>query len=950
MPNQINDRVSTQMRIYLFGRFRIHQGSKVIQLPTRKSEALLAYLLMNPNGHAREKLAALFWGDSSQTEARNSLRNALAVLNNKLGHDLLIADRQMVALNPENPLWVDAQVFEAQASRFLSSPSPRPGQVDIALYQEDLLADFYDDWILPMRQYYRTLFLRTLLAITQQLRSNSEYEDAIAIARKILSFDSSNERAHQHLMFFYTALGDRSAALRQYEECQKTMLEELGVEPAAETIRLYEWIKQTPAETNPLEARITNLPIPLTNFIGRRLEMNEIKLMISSTRLLTLTGPGGSGKTRLAVQIGTELLETYKDGVWWVDLASLLDKTLVNHAIAKSLGVPEVANEPLNETLYRYLKSKQLLLILDNCEHLIDSCAHIVNFLVERCDHLTILATSRESLNLTGESIYYVPTMSLPEPQQPSTMDILIGFEGIRLFVERARSVRSDFMLTEQNAAYVSQICQRLDGIPLAIELAAARVKLLTAEQIAARLDDRFQLLTGGSRMVLPRHQTLRAVMEWSSALLSEKERMLFRLLAVFSGSWGLEATEAVCSFDGRLVKGEILNLLSNLVDKSLVIREGDLDGKTRYRMLETIRQFAQDELEKAGQTNEIQKHHLDYYLRLVETVKPHLGFFLTDSEMLSWLPVFALEKDNLRAALNFCETNLSFVEAGLKMAGSLHWYYFVHNSLSEGREWIDRVLKKTGVISQAVMAQAYLTTGFLACWQGDFVSARASLERSLTLFEAIDERSGVAFSLHGLGFAANGLGEHSQAGRMFTECLRIAREIDDKWLISIALHFIAIGSSFQGDYELARAQFEESIKIMEEGKGSMQGVAFSNFHLGRISRIHGNFPEAHGYHTEGLQLFVQIGDRRGLGYSFFGFACLAQAQNDPHRAARLFGVLDAIREKSGPLLEAVLQNEYTQVKTTTQELLGEEDFIAAWSEGHAMELEQAIRFALNPK
>jgi predicted ATPase len=950
MSRQISAQDLTPIRIKLLGRFYIEQQAQLIQLSTRKTESLLAYLVLHPQPHGREKLAALFWGDSSDTEARNSLRNALAVLNKKLGHDFLLVDRQSVSVNPEYPIQVDALEFEAQAANYLAAPTSDPHLVNIKLYQNDLLSDFYDEWIFPLREHYRSLFIKTLLLIAQQMRSQSDYEKAIDHARKVITFDPANERAHQQIMFCHTAMGNRNAALKQYEECHQTLMEELGVDPTAETLALYEWIKQTPAETNPIETRITNLPISLTSFIGRKRELNEIKEKLMSTRLLTLTGPGGSGKTRLAIQLGTDLIDSFKHGVWWVDLTALTDTSLAPHSIAKSLGVREVAGQSLIETIAHFLHSKHLLLILDNCEHLIEPCTYIAHYLSERCDQLKILATSREALSVAGEQTWLVPTLSLPAPQKISVIDLLLEYEGIRLFVERARTVNTDFALTEQNASFVTQICSRLDGIPLAIELAAARTKLLAPEQIAERLNDRFQLLTNGSRTAPARHQTLRTVMDWSYDLLNEKEQRLFRSLAVFSGSWDLDATERVGSANGHLEKSEIINLLSNLVDKSLVIREGDQNGRARYRMLETIREYALEVLDDSGESYEMQKYHLDHYLKLVEAANAHLGFFLPDQETLTWLGVLIPEHDNLRAAIAFCEANPSYTEAGLKMAGCLHWYFLVHNHLSEGRDWIRKLQANKTAISPSVQAQAYLTSGFLACWQGDFTSARPNLQTSLNLFEEVQDGAGMAFSLHGLGFAANGLGEHAEAGQCFGRCLQTAREINDKWLISIALHFIAIGTSFQGNYELARSQFEECINLMQEGHGTAQGIAFSEFHIGRIARIHGDFESSFDHHKTGLELFMRMGDLRGIGYSLFGFACLAQAEGNPQRAAKLFGAMDSIRDNLGALLEAVLRLEYEQTHSVVREMLGEELFTVMWTEGHSMAVEQIVHLALSPR
>jgi predicted ATPase/DNA-binding SARP family transcriptional activator len=931
--------------MYLFGRFRIERESKSIQLSTRKTEALLAYLVLNSGKHAREKIAALFWGDSSDTEARNSLRNALAVINKKLDRDLLLADRQHVERNPDYPLWVDVLEFEKQVSGYLEDSAFDIEQVSLELYQDDLLTDFYEDWIFPLREHYHSLFLDTLLQMTQQMRSRSEYDRAVDFASKALAFDPANERAHQHLMFCYMSQGDRSAALRQFEACQQALWEELAVKPATATEALYEWIKKAPAEAKPFEAQITNLPIPLTSFIGRVRETAEVKELLVSTRLLTLTGSGGSGKTRLAIQVATDLLDAFRDGVWWVEFGALTDEALIPQAIAKTLGAQESANQPIHETLAQFLRSKELLLVMDNCEHLIDACAQTSESMLGDCPHLKILTTSREALNIHGETVWQVSTLSSPDPEHLLFVDRLMDYESIHLFVERAMAARPDFALTEDNASFVVQICHRLDGIPLAIELAAARVKIMMPEQIAARLNDRFRLLTGGSRTTLPRHQTLRAAIDWSYDLLTEQEQTLFRRLGVFSGGWTLEAAEAVCS-DG-IGAHAVLDLLTSLVDKSMAIGESGHDGESRFRMLETIREYSRKKLIESGKESEIRTRHLDYYLGLIEIANPHLGFFLPDKEMGAWLEILGSELDNLRTALKFSQTELTYLEAGLRLAGNLHWFWLARGQLSEGRDWLDRILARSSSASTSVLALAWLSAGFLGCWQGDFAAARTSLEKSLVLYEEVNEKPGIAFSLHGLGFAANGLGEHALASPLFARGLEIAREIDDKWLISFTLHFIAIGTSFQGKHELARAQFKECIQLVKDGNGNAQGIAFSLFHLGRIARLQGDYALANTNHAESVQMFWQMGDRRGIGYSLAGFACLAFAEEDIERAARLFGAVDSLREELGALLEVILENEYERAKTATKEILGEDEFNTIWSSGYGWSVEHAIQYAL---
>jgi len=549
-------------------------------------------------------------------------------------------------------------------------------------------------------------------------------------------------------------------------------------------------------------------------------------------------------------------------------------------------------------------------------------------------------------LNIIGEQVWNVPTLTLPDPQRLSLVEMLMEYEGIRLFVERAKAVNSDFVLTNENASFVAQICSNLDGIPLAIELAAARIKLLSPEQIAVRLNDRFQFLTGGSRTALPRHQTLQAVMDWSFNLLNEKEQLVFQKLSVFSGGWNLDAAEEICS-DEHISSNEILELLSNLVDKSLVIKDGVHNGTARYRMLETIRQYAQGALQGSGNLIEVQERHLTYFSKLAQAANPHLGFFLPDRDMLTWMNILVPELDNIRSALNFSKANRNHSAAGLEMASNLHWFWLVSNQLTEGYDWINVLLMENSNLTKQMQAQALISAGFIACWRGDFASARPTLEKSLSLFEELEDKAGIAFSLHGQGFAANGLGEPERAGPLFGQCLQIAREIDDKWIASFALHFIAVGTSFQGNYNLARSQFEEHIKLTHEGVGNAQGIGFSHFHLGRIDRLQGDYGSAQAHLAEALQLFWQIGDKRGLGYSLFGFACLAQGLEEPDRAARLFGVVDSIRDDLGTLLEAILQIEYEHAKSAIQDALGKDFFDKEWSKGHDMTLEQAVQYAL---
>src|SRR5574341_1278944 len=542
------------LRLYLLGRFQLERNGERIQFPRRKAESLLAYLALHPEEHAREKLAALFWGDSTDADARRSLRVTLTDLRRALGEEAFIGGRDALQLNPDFPLWVDAKEFMEIGDWKLEVGLSNLKSL-VSLYQGDLLPNFYDDWSAPLRDELRELYIGGLLLGTSACRSQSNYPQAIEFARKILATDRAHEQAHQHLIFCYAAQGDRSAALEQFEACERALRDELGVEPSKETRALYETIRVRAGAASPA-ARFTNLPTPSTSFIGRAREVTTIKALLFATRLLTLTGAGGSGKTRLVLQAAKDFVaaRVFEDGVWWVELGSLDDENLAPQAVAKTLGVQESASEPLTATLAHSLRPREALLVLDNCEHLIAACASLAEGLLSQCPHVQILATSREALNIAGEMVWRVPSLALPN--SIAAPDALLRWEGIGLFVERAAAVSPDFRLTSANAKAVLQICRRLDGIPLAIELAAARLRALSVEQIAARLSSRFKLLTSGTRTALPRQQTLRALMDWSYDLLSEPERVLFRRLAGFVGGRTLEAVEAVCAHVGADTAG----------------------------------------------------------------------------------------------------------------------------------------------------------------------------------------------------------------------------------------------------------------------------------------------------------------------------------------------------------------------------------------------------------
>lgn len=428
---------------------------------------------------------------------------------------------------------------------------------------------------------------------------------------------------------------------------------------------------------------------------------------------------------------------------------------------------------------------------------------------------------------------------------------------------------------------------------------------------------------------------------------------MLLRRLSVFAGGWTLPAAEAICAGEG-LEEGEIFGLLSRLVEKSLV--EAQERGEaTRFRMLQTIRQYSKDRLLESGELGTVRTRHLDYFLRLLETADPHLGFMLPDPEMEDWLGRLDPEQDNLRAAVGWSlqqenrrpAERAALTESGLRLLSLQHAFWFARGRFSEGRTWLTRLLERNVDVPTATRAQAMLTAGYLACWQGDFAAGRSSLEEALARFRRLEDDSAIAFAIHGLGFVALGEGDAPRARSLFEESLRRSREADDRWLASFALHFLAIVLTYQGDHVRATAYFEEGNEIIQSLGGHRQGLAFSLFHLGRIARLQGDHHAARSRHEEALQLFREAGDRRGIGYSLAGFAALAAAEGDGERAARLSGAVASLEEVLGPFLEAPLQSEYDEELASVREALGEERFAAAECEGRAMNLGRAIDYAL---
>jgi predicted ATPase/DNA-binding SARP family transcriptional activator/tetratricopeptide (TPR) repeat protein len=893
----------TTLRIYLLGPMRIEQDAVPIHFPRRKVESLLAFLLLHPEQHNRDQLATLFWGDSTDAQARHSLRTAISTVRQLVSADLLLTDRDHVQLNPNFPLWTDLdELFDLENEFDYTNRDLLHAR--LALWQGELLAGFYDEWITVEREHYGTRLIKLFLQVTQNLRAASEYEQAIAVAQRLLTIDPANEYAHQHLMFCYVASGDRPAALRQYELCERALADELDASPLPETVALYHWIKQYDGDGASSAAKITNLPIPLSSFVGRTRETAEIKRLLTvslrqngkngsdkkgTVRLLTLMGAGGSGKTRLAIQTATDLIDSFDHGVWWVELAALGDGALVARAVAKVLGVRETAEVSVIQSVANFVGDKQMLVVIDNCEHLIEPCAQLASALLERCPNLQILATSREALNITGEMLWHVPTFAVPDPAKLTLVDLLINFESLRLFSERAAAVQPGFTLTADNAKAVVEICQRLDGIPLAIELAAARVKLLSVEQIATyltrELGARFELLTQGSRAAMPRHQTLRATIDWSYALLDEAERLLFRQVAVFRGGFTLELLQKVVAANrqgNQRAGASILDLLAQLVDKSLVLVEG-YGEQNRYRMLETLREYALEHFPSAAELQRYQQQHAETFLQLAEEAEPNLH----RAQQETWLNRLEAEHDNLRAALeHFLARGDS--EKALRLSTLLLRFWEVRGYVSEGRNWLKVALADRGTAPEGVLARALNAAGWLAFRQGDLAYARQVHEEALWVFELAEEEIGVADTLCYLAGIDMDQGHYERVQKRLEDALALYRVSNHQLGIANAHNRLA-NLAWDQDRFADAIEYHRSNIAIYQSLDMPLSVAHSSLGMGDNERMLDNFDSACHYYQECIRLARSVGHRGLVAASLKSLGLLASKEGD-YEQARLYG------------------------------------------------------------
>jgi predicted ATPase len=619
----------------------------------------------------------------------------------------------------------------------------------------------------------------------------------------------------------------------------------------------------------------SNLPVQPTSFVGREAQIAELEAQIDRTQLLTLTGSGGCGKTRLSLRLAERAQTRFPDGVWFAELARLSDPSLAAPTVAKALGVKETPGVPVSQSLLDALRPKALLLILDNCEHLLAACAELADTITRCCPRVKILATSREALGISGETVYRVPSLSTPDAVQAATSEGLAQYEAVQLFADRAAAAQPGFALADQNALAIARLCVRLDGIPLAIELAAARVRAMAVEQIEARLIDRFRLLTGGSRTALPRQQTLRATVDWSYDLLDAPEKALLLRLSVFAGGWSLEAAETICA-GGGIEQWQVLDLLTALVDKSLAVYEPQRGGG-RYRLLDTVRHYASDRAVELGEEGAYYAYHRNYFLRIAEEANekrkgPDQGI---------WLDRFELDHDNMRRALAHCLANSDGCEQGLRLGAALHWFWHMRGYLTEGRERLaDALARPDASLHPWARASALHGAGVLAWRQGDYAAARSHGEESLAIMRALGDRQGTASALGNLGLVAYRLGDYPSARTQLDESLALMRELGDRQGIASSLCSLGLIAYRQGDCATARALQQESLQIMRALQ-AREGIAMVLTNLGNLAHNEGDFAAARALHQESLEILREMGAREGVAMALTNLGVVACDHGD---------------------------------------------------------------------
>jgi predicted ATPase/DNA-binding SARP family transcriptional activator len=992
--------VPLSVRIQLLGGFRVVVDGRVVpETAWRLGNArrLIQILALTP-GHSlhREQIMDLFWPDLTPKAAAGNLYQVVHAARRALNAGyapesqpaaIIHLRQRVVTLEPPGNLEIDVDAFDQAAGAARQTTDPQRCREAITLYTGDLLPEqLYDDWLVARRLVLRDTVTTLLFQEARLHECNAAYDAAIAALQRVIEIQPENEQAQADLMRVLTLNGQSALALSQFKRWSEHLRHDLGEEPGDAIVRLNQDIAAGRIGPGISNRSSTNAPAPLTNlkealtsFIGRQAELAHVLEFARQHRLLTLTGTGGCGKSRLARAAATMLIDEFQDGVWWVELAARTEPGAVATAIAAAVNVIEERGRPLEATLVDALRQRRLLIVLDNCEHMIESCAALCTTILESCPRIHILATSRRRLLVAGEQAWRVPSLTLPDVNTPPTIGQIYASEAVQLFVERARLTQSSFAIDAGNASIIATICRRLDGIPLAIELAAARVGVLGLGQIAERLDDTLRLLTEGSRSISPRHRTLRAALDWGYGLLSAPQQRALSQLSVFAGGWTLEAAADV--LDGEhLTPVERQDLVLQLAEQSLVQVE-QIGAGTRYQLLEIVRQYASERLAESGQCDAAHQRHASYYARRAAATEA----ILRGPDQATGLERLDAEIENCLAAVAW-SCQISDAELGLQLCWGLWRYWQTRGNLTEGRQWMVRVLElpppaccldlHAGVLfaaarfallqsdesaldlaqqclsrSRAIGHQHHATgaltmLGHLAMQRGETATAREYYEEALTIRRDLGEIWSVAISLNSLGLVALEEQDIERARNLFDESLKLFRAAGDTYHVANGLYYVGLVSFLAGDHAAARRAYDECEAIHRQ-MGERVHIARGLVGLAQLSSAENDLPGARALLAEALAISVEVGSRETLVTCLEEFAILAASGGDPVRAIQLAAAAQALHDDVGEPAQRHMLDRLNAGLEPARQLLTGPELTAAEATGKLMCVEEATHFAI---
>jgi len=919
------------LRIALAGRVELEAGGGPVHAGRLGSlgRVALAYLVTERHRPVtRDQLADVLWGDGLPRSWETSVRVVVSKVRAVLAEAGLDPSEALTTgagsyqlhLPAGTVVDVEEAVDAVDGARAALSAADGPVPVEVAATarraalgaaataSRQLLAGVAGSWVERRQAELADLRLRALEVASDAAAAEGDWSAAVTLAEEVVELEPFRESAHLRVLTAHAGAGNRAEALRAYERARRLLVEELGVDPSPPLQAAYiALLGEEPAPGEAAGPEMTAapgpappLPAPLTSFVGRADAIAEVKDLLASTRLLSITGTGGMGKTRLALRIAADEAAADPRAVALVELGPLSDPGLVPQQVLSALGLGEQPGRSPLETVTAYLCSRPVLLVLDNCEHVLDASAEVAAALLRACPDLRILATTREPLKVAGETVWRVPTLSVPDPATAGgaglTLAGLREYEAVRLFLDRAGATRPDLELGDEDAPALAGLVRRLDGIPLALELAAGRVAMLSVGELAERLDDRFRLLAGGSRSSPERHQTLRAAVDWTYDALAPAEAALFARLSVFVSAFSLAAAEDVVVGDG-IGRADVLGLLSSLVDKSMVVAEHG-PGTTRYRLLETMRRYGLERLSEDPVGEAVRR---DAHLAWAAALAALADVALRGPDQARWLEVLEATLDDVRAALSWGGTMPGSDEAAtaLAMAAALERFWEVRGYLSEGRGWLESLLQAGPAAPPAVRSRALASAAILAQRQGDYVPARALHTESLRLAREAGEERGVAAAVHGLANLAVLQGDFAAARPLYEQVLAIGRGLGDDNVVAAALTNLGTVAHNQADFPEARAFAEESLEVRRR-MGDRLGIAMVTGNLAYLAFQQGDHASARELYSQSLGLQRELGDRPGIANSLANLGYLALSEGDLAGATSLLDESLALADELG--------------------------------------------------